>query len=280
MSRILLFGANSMLGWSILSRGFEDQVGDVTAFANGRTRPLPKGVHEGLHLNDGDAVRALFGRLRPQLIIHCAGVCNVANCEKSPEFARSVNVGGVRNLLAFAPRDARIVYCSSDHVFSGDGGPYREDSAPDPVSVYGQTRVEAEALMLDRPNTLVVRASLWIGPSATGRIGHLDWLRYRRRQGLPMTIVEDEARSAVWADDAAKRVVALAGSDVVGLRHLTATRMVSRPELARYLSERFEIGAEFELQRRSDRGAPHLGRVELATIHTDALAAPLASPLA
>ena len=279
MSRILLFGANSMLGWSILRAGFDAHTDAVTAFANGRTRPLPPGVTEGLHLNDEAAVRELFTREHPELIIHCAGVCNVANCEQSPEFAHSVNVGGARNLIAHAPPDARIVYCSSDHVFSGDGGPYHEDSPTDPVSVYGHTRVAAEALMLARPNTLVVRAGLWIGPSSTGRIGHLDWLRYRQGKGLPMTLVQDEARSAVWADDAARRVVALAHSDVVGLRHLTATRVVSRPELARFLSSHFDINAEFALQRRRDRHAPHLGHVELATLHRDPLAAPLPSPV-
>ncbi|HUH05348.1 MAG TPA: sugar nucleotide-binding protein [Kofleriaceae bacterium] len=276
MSRVLLFGANSMLGWSIFTAGGLEH---VTPFCNGRTRPMPPGIARGLHLNDESAVRALFEREHPELIIYCAGVCNVANCEQSPEFAHSVNVGGARNVLAHAPAETRIVYCSSDHVFSGDGGPYDEESPTDPVSVYGRTRVAAEALMLARANTLVVRTGLWIGPSATGRIGHLDWLRYRHRMGLPMTLVEDEARSAVWASDAARRVVALADSEHTGLRHLTATRTISRPELARFLSRYFDIGAEFALQRRRDRPAPHIGNVELATLFSDRLAAPLPSVL-
>jgi hypothetical protein len=118
---------------------------------------------------------------------------------------------------------------------------------------------------------------LWIGPSATGRIGHLDWLRDRTRRGLPMTIVSDEVRSAVWAEDAARRVWLFARSGITGVRHIQATRAVARPTIAAFLNERFAIGATFATQPRRDRRVPHLGNVELATRFADELAAPLVS---
>jgi dTDP-4-dehydrorhamnose reductase len=271
---VLLFGATSMLGWSILqARG----AATVAAFCNESTQHPPAEVARAIDLDDEPAVIELFAREQPRLVINCAGVCDVGACEDSPEFAWTVNVAGTRNLIQHAPPGTRIVHCSSDHVFGGDAGPYREDSPTAPISVYGRTRVESEAIALARANTLVIRAGLWIGPSSTGRIGHLDWLRDRHRRGLPMTIVSDEWRSAVWAEDAARRVWDLAHSPFTGLRHITATRAVSRPELARFLDAHFSIGATFALQSRHERKAPHLGRVELATLYTDALAAPLPS---
>jgi dTDP-4-dehydrorhamnose reductase len=271
---VFLFGASSMVGWSIFRAAGPR---DVTAFANGSTRTRPPGVERGIDLDDDRAVRRLFDEARPQLIIHCAGVCDVGKCEASPEFAFAVNVEGMRTLVAHAPADARIVYCSSDHVFSGEGGTYHEGTPPDPISVYGRTRVDAERLLLRRPFSLVIRSGPWIGPSASGRDGHLDWLRYRHRKRLPMTVVADESRSVVWAEDASRRVLDLAHSRITGLRHITATRAVSRPELARYLAEKFEIGARYEIESRRDRPLPHLGHVELATTHDDALASPLPS---
>jgi len=268
-----LFGATSMLGWSILGAAPVP----VTAFCNGHTRRPPAGVERGIHLDDPLAMYELFAAERPRLIIHCAGVCDVEKCEQSPDFAYSVNVDGTQLLIDHAPREARIVYCSSDHVFSGDTGPYDEASPTDPVSVYGKTRVAAERLIAARPNSLILRTGLWIGPSATGRNGHLDWLRYRHRRQLPMTVVADEQRSAMWASDAARRVWDLARSELTGLRHIVATRVVSRPELAAYLVERYATGAKLEVHYRRDRRAPHLGRVELATRYRDALARPLPS---
>jgi dTDP-4-dehydrorhamnose reductase len=266
-----LFGANSMLGWSIFRAN-----PSVIAFCNGFTKTPPPEIERGIHLDDELAVSQLFAAEQPSLIIHCAGVCDVGTCEQAPEFAYSVNVEGTRILLDYAPPAARLVYLSSDHVFSGDsGGPYREDTPPDPISVYGQTRVAAEQLVLARPNSLVLRAGLWIGPSANGRLGHLDWLRDRHRRGLPMTIVRDEHRSAVWAEDAARRTWDLIHSSITGLRHIVATDIVSRPELASYLVEKLSIGAQFGLESRRDRRTPHLGRVALVTMYDDALAAPL-----
>ncbi len=201
---VFLFGAGSMLGWSLwCARGDAP----VTGFGNRDPRRWPEGIGRGLHLNDEAAVAGLFAREQPRLIVRCAGVCDV--------------------------------------------------------------------LVLARANTLVVRSGLWIGPSATGRIGHLDWLRHRHRRGLPMTMVLDEVRSAVWAEDAARRVWALARSAITGIRHVTATRAVARPELARFVDRHFAIGATFGVQLRGERRAPHIGNVELATRHRDHLAAPL-----
>lgn len=266
----LLFGASSMLGYSLFRARPE-----ISAYVNDKTRKVPPGIAGAIDLDDEPAVAALFARVSPSLIIQCAGVCDVENCEQSPEFAWRVNVEAMEILLAHAPASCRIVYCSSDHVFSGDTGPYDERSPTDPLSVYGRTRVAAEALMLARANTLVVRSGPWIGPSASGRNGHLDWLRSRHARGLPMTVVADEARSVVWAEDASERVWRLAASDLVGIRHLVTPRAVSRPELARFLDQKFAIGAEISVRLRRDRSAPHPGHVELRTIFHDELAAEL-----
>src|SRR6476619_4695471 len=134
MSDVWLFGATSMLGWSI----FQARAGtEVTAFCNDETANPPAGVSRAIDLDDGPAVAALFARERPRLVINCAGVCDVGACEDAPEFARTVNVDGTRILLVHAPPETRIVHCSSDHVFGGDAGPYREDSPTAPISVYG-----------------------------------------------------------------------------------------------------------------------------------------------
>jgi dTDP-4-dehydrorhamnose reductase len=270
---IFLFGANSMIGWSLF-RARQD----VVPFCNGFTKKPPPEIERGIHLDDEFAVSQLFAAEAPSLIVHCAGVCDVGTCELSPEFAYSVNVEGTRILLDYAPASARIVYLSSDHVFSGNtGGPYHEATLPDPISVYGHTRVAAERLVLARPNTLVLRAGLWIGPSVNGKIGHLDWLRSRHGRGLPMTIVADEHRSTVWAEDGAARAWALATSGVTGIRHIVANRIVSRPILAKYLIEKLQIGARFDTETRAERKTPHLGKVALATQYDDALATPLPS---
>lgn len=257
----VILGANSMLGWAVFKR-----LPQARGYCSQTTR-RPRGSRLlPLDLTDPKAVAAAVQDA--DLVIHCGAICRVEKCETHPHFAHAINVGGTRHLLDRLPPEAGLVYVSSDHVFSGDSGPYLEDSEPCPISYYGRTRVEAERLVLKRrPDALVIRASLCIGESYNGRSGHLDWLRYRHSRGLPMTIVKDEHRSAVWSSDAAQRVLDWCSQQHSGLRHLCAHRTVSRPELAKYLSQRFHIGARFQEISRADKQVPHLGRVELRTHH-------------
>jgi dTDP-4-dehydrorhamnose reductase len=202
----------------------------------------------------------------------------VPKCEASPAWAWEINVEHVRRVLAALAPATRLIYVSSDHVFGGDGV-YTEESPSCPISVYGSTRVEAENLVLSRAGSLVIRVGLPIGPSPNGRTGHLDWLRYRIRRGLPITIVHDEYRSAVWARDLAARIMQLARSGIEGIRHITTTRAISRVDLATHLLSQSWSTAAFSRESRYDRTAPHIGWVELATTFKDQFSHPLPSVL-
>src|SRR5262245_23456850 len=256
---ILLFGATSILGQS-LARQFPERVEAYAAPGEARS----------LLCSDEQQW--------PAILIYGHAVCDGPKCESAPEWAREINVGQLRQVLSVLPAQTRMVYVSSDHVFGGDGI-YNEEAEPCPISVYGRTRVEAERLVLERPGSLVIRAGLPIGPSPDGRTGHWDWLRYRSDRNFPITIVSDECRSAVWADHLARRVVELAESPAVGLRHVAATRVVSRIELADHLLALLDKPSGYLTEPRSQRAAPHLGHVELATVYSDPLSRPLDSVL-
>ena len=92
-----------------------------------------------------------------------------------------------------------------------------------------------------------------------------------------MTIVHDEHRSVLWAKDLAVRVMQLAESMETGLRHIPATRALSRVELAHHLMSRFCLATNFHYESRHERSAPHLGHVELGSIYRGELFRPLPS---
>ena len=270
----LLFGATSILGFS-LARLFPESVLPFITRANRASsiRRWPM-----LHLEDPYWPESVFQRYQPKLLLYCHAVCDVPKCEAQPNWAREVNVESTRRVIAALPAHTRLVYVSSDHVFGGDGV-YDEASPPCPISVYGRSRVAAEELVLECSGSLIIRVGLPIGPSPNGRTGHWDWLRYRTQQKLPITIVHDEYRSVVWANDLSARVMQLAESVETGIRHVTATRVLSRIELADHLLKLFGEPADYERESRHERTAPHLGHVELATRYRGELFQPLASIL-
>jgi dTDP-4-dehydrorhamnose reductase len=271
---ILLFGATSILGFS-LARQFSETLLPFVTRANRAPSIRQWPV---LNLEDPLWAESIFKEHQPDLLLYCHAVCDVPRCEAAPDWAREVNISYLDRVIAALPMHTRLVYVSSDHVFGGDGT-YDEASRPCPISVYGRTRVVAEELVLNRAGSLIIRVGLPIGPSPNGRTGHWDWLRYRMRRNLPITIVHDEYRSVVWADELAARAMQLAESDETGIRHVAATRAVSRIELANHLLSIFGEAATYERESRHERAAPHIGRVELASRHRGALFEPLVSVL-
>jgi len=267
---ILLFGATSILGFS-LARLFHNTVVPFTSPGHSSTAAQEWAT---LHLENPKWVKMVFAQYEPHVLLYGHAVCDVAKCEADPEWAYEINVGHLNRVLKAMPPTLRMVYISSDHVFGGDGT-YNECSPPCPISVYGRTRVDAERLVYERAGSLVIRTGLAIGSSPNGRTGHLDWLRYRTQHQLPITIVEDEFRSVVWAEDLARRVMALASSRRTGIRHIAATRTVSRIELAHDLLKRLGLETGFHCESRHQRAVPHLGHVEITSRYRDELAQPL-----
>ncbi len=273
-STTLLFGATSILGFNLATL-FPDTLHPFISPGN-RSKSVQH--WPALKLDDPNWLEKLFQQTQPELLLYCHAVCDVSKCEASPGWANEVNVQHVERVLAALPEKTRLVYVSSDHVFGGDGS-YDEESIPCPISVYGRTRVEAEQRVLQRTGSLVIRPGLGIGDSPDGRTGHRDWLRYRTQQSLPITIIHDEYRSVVWICELAKRVMEVAKSTEAGIRHLTATRVVSRVEVASYLMKQMGLPLNYKVESRLQQCAPHIGRVELTSMYTGPLFWPLASVL-
>lgn len=270
-----LLGATSIVGYNISLRHHPEVCCVVTSRSRQKSvAHLPRlALHE-------PAALAVFCAALPErpTIIYCDAVCDVAKCEEDPQWAEAINIGNLERTLEMLPEGTRFIYMSSDHVF-GEDGAYNESSQPCPVSLYGGMRVKCERIALEYPGALVLRSGLPIGLSIDGKSGHLQWLKYRLGRGLPVTIIQDESRTAVPLPPLADRVVALAHSGITGIRHISSTGFLSRPALAQALKDYYGFPGDLTHGWRHLQPAPHLGRIHIITQFDDALAAPLPSPL-
>lgn len=194
-----------------------------------RWKPRPLYRHE-LDLLDFPSVDRLLQREKPALIIHCAALSRSPDCQEQPALAHRINCDATAHLAALA-HDIPFVFFSSDLVFDGRRGAYRETDAPNPLSVYGETKAEAEHLVLRNPRHTVVRTSLNAGSSPSGNRSLNEEMLAAWRQGRTLRLFTDEFRCPIPAAGTARAVWELANLDARGLFHVAGAERLSRWEI-------------------------------------------------
>lgn len=194
--------------------------------------------HADLELEDAAAVRRRFEKERPGVILHCAALSRSPACQGDPERARRLNVDVTRTLTELSS-EVRMVLFSTDLVFAGrPGGGYREEDPPSPLMVYGETKVEAEAVVRSHPQHLILRTSLNAGPSPSGDRGFDEDLRRAWEAGRPVSLFRDEIRNPIAAAETARAVLELVRCGARGTFHVAGSERLSRHDLGQLLAAR------------------------------------------
>lgn len=225
--RILLLGANGFVGGALHERLRARH--DVVAYASAR-RPGP---FASVDLTDRIAVAGVASA-DVDLVVNAAGMVDLDEAERWPDLAYAVNVAAVETIVENAR--GRVVQFSSDNVFAGDENVYRETSVPDPVNVYGHTKLLAEQIVLSGSGNVVIRLPMLFGmsPSSTKFLDRLD-----------APVVEaptDILANPVYLDDLVRRVEELWAFD--GIVHFGGPDVVSRFDLLRRIVEALDLGTE------------------------------------
>ncbi len=210
-----------------------------------------------LDLTDFAAVRERFRQERPRLIIHCAALSKSPACQQNPPLARKLNVEVPAHLAGLAA-DIPFIFFSSDLVFDGRHGNYDESASPNPLSVYAETKVEAERIVLTNPQHTVVRVSLNFGTSPTGDRSFAEEMRRAWEAGQTLKLFTDEFRSPLPAAVTARAVWELAARNQPGVYHLGGAERLSRWEIGQALAAHWpRLNAWMEACSLSDyQGAP------------------------
>lgn len=132
-------------------------------------------THRQLDILKPEAIREIMEQLRPDIVLHCAAISDVARCGREPELSWAINVEGSANVAAACARySARIVLCSSDQVYFGAPGtdPHREDEILNPPHEYGKQKLEAEReCMRNQKDSVILRLS-WLFDSHVSDAEH------------------------------------------------------------------------------------------------------------
>jgi dTDP-4-dehydrorhamnose reductase len=184
-TRLLILGANGMLGHAAL-RLFAGSEGFLV-FGSTRSREaankLPPGIEvkifDKIDATDDDHLRSLLTSIRPNIVINCVGVIKHLAAADNPLIAIPTNSLFPHRLVALCQEvEARLVHISTDCVFSGRQGSYRETDRPDADDLYGRTKLLGE---VDYENAVTLRTSI-IGPELGGSLGLVGWFLQQNQE--------------------------------------------------------------------------------------------------
>jgi len=200
----------------------------------------------------------------PDIIIHGAAMTDVDGCERNPEAAYRVNALGTRNVVLGARQaNADLLYVSTDYVFDGKSDqPYWEFDRPNPLSVYGKSKLAGEEFVRHLSNRYYIARTAWVyGPGGNNFVEKILKLAAERPS---LSMVTNESGSPTYTTHLAEAIASLARSGVYGTYHLTNQGVCSRYAFARRI---LEMGGypDYDLQPSESypRPAPVPERVEL-----------------
>lgn len=207
--KILIAGAAGQLGQALV-REAGQQGWEVVATDVGQ-----------MDITDLRAVREHLARHRPEVVVNAAAATRVDDLEANPDLALKVNGLGPRNLAVACRRlGVKLIHLSTDYVFDGTkDGPYQEWDAPNPLSVYGRSKLLGEELVRQQcPDHFIVRTA-WLyglpGPNFVTAI------LAKGRMGQALQVVNDQRGSPTSARALAPQLLALAATEAFGTYHAT-----------------------------------------------------------
>lgn len=234
---ILITGANGFLGY-YLSEMLLQKGMNVLATGKGDCR-LPFANSPGFHYSTLDFtdpfnVYDVFEKFNPSVVIHAGAMSKPDECELNQWECYDTNVQGTLNLLANAEeRKCFFLFVSTDFVFSGDEGMYKEEDAKNPVNFYGRSKADAEDAVKEYSfDWAIVRTVLVYGMPATGKQNILTIVKDKLEKGESYKVVNDQLRTPTFVEDLAKGITTIIEKEAKGIFHLSGEEILTPYEMA------------------------------------------------
>lgn len=218
----------------VLVTGISGQLGhDVIIALNERGHKAIGVDRSEMDLTINSQIREFIQRHNPDAIIHCAAYTAVDNAEDNEELCRQINATSVKEIAQLAKvLDIPMIYISTDYVFDGTkDGEYSEDNIPNPINVYGKTKLEGELYVQDiLEKYYIVRISWVFGENGNNFIDTMIRLSKDRKE---LNVIDDQIGSPTYTKDLAPLLVDMIESDKYGIYHVTNEGFCSWYEFAK-----------------------------------------------
>ncbi len=238
--KLLITGASGLYGSKLaklaIAKGIEVYSSDIQSLS-------VYGNFVKLDISGKTQVDEVFKTIKPDVVVHAATLTDVDKCETNKELAWKINVEGTRNIVEAAQSAGSfMIYISTDYVFNGEKGNYKETDKPDPINYYGLTKLKAEEIVQTQPEYFIGRPSVIYGSTpAAGKVNFALWLIETLRKGEHVKIVTDQWNTPTLNTNLAEMTLEVIERRLTGIYHTCGATRVSRLNFAEQIADTFDL---------------------------------------
>lgn len=237
MKKILVTGSNGFIGQEILYQALVAGKIELFALSRGENRfstqdfSVP-GAYTFISVDVCDDVQMerAIKEYQPDCVIHTVAMANVDDCEKDPDLCEKINVQSVRQLVSLAEKHHfHLIYLSTDFIYDGENGPYKETDVPNPLNEYGHSKLRAEEIIQKSVcKWSIIRTILVYGvPREKGRSNFVLWVKNTLEAQKKINVVTDHIRMPTLVTDLANACLHIAEKEVLGVYHISSEESFS-----------------------------------------------------
>lgn len=245
MKKVLVTGANGLLGQKLVELYAEKD--DVELIATGRGSDRGKGTNYTyctMDITSQQEVNDVFEKFKPDAVINTAAMTEVDKCEEDRASCWLQNVTAVEYLAdACSKHNAFLLHLSTDFIFDGEDGPYSEESVPNPVSYYGESKLASEQILLNSGiDWAIARTVLVYGiVRDMSRSNIILWVKKSLEEGKEIKVVNDQWRTPTLAEDLAIGCVLIVEQRAKGVFNLSGKDLLTPYDMAVKTADFFDL---------------------------------------
>ena len=247
--KILITGSNGLLGQKLLHKLRRDYFVELIATSKGGNRVTEKSnyTYFDLDITNNEAVAKLIESEKPQVVINTAAMTNVDLCEDERKACDALNIDAVSYLAdACAKIDAHLIQISTDFIFDGEDGPYKEEDVPNPLSYYGLSKLKSEQLLQAHSvKWTILRTIIVFGVGEKLSKGNIVlWAKGALEKGDPLNIIDDQFRAPTLAEDLADICILAAKKKAFGIFNASGKDIMSIYEIVERIAKHYGNSTE------------------------------------
>ena len=246
MIKVIITGSNGLLGQSLLNLLLKDtQKYQVFGFSRGGNRSGREDFsYTSVDITDEIILKKNIKQIQPDFIINTAAMTQVDDCENKKEACDLLNVTVVKWLSEVSKEiNAHIIHISTDFIFDGIKGFYKETDKPNPLSYYGVSKLKSEEVLIQsRINFTILRTILVYGKVFDmSRSNIVLWVKEMLSKGKEITIVDDQFRTPTYVEDLALACKISMDKRAKGIYHISSNELLSVFEIAQQIATVFHL---------------------------------------